>query len=70
MLFYKCEIAKEENAKLDIKLTLKTEEANRVKEELKITQNEILEWEAKYKNLFEKMEQKKKHRKSIKSTNL
>ena len=66
MLFYKFEISKEECSKLDSKLSLKTDELNRVKEELRQTQNEALNWEAKVNRLIENIPSPQKRKTTVK----
>lgn len=52
-MFYQKENAKEEADKLAVQSTVKIDELNSAKEEVRSLQNEIITWEAKYNKLFE-----------------
>ena len=52
-MYYKQEFAKDKIEKLHSKLTIKQEELNSAREEIRSLQMEIMNWEAKYTKLFE-----------------
>ena len=60
LLFYKYELAKQENDKLSSKIAVKQEEMNGIKEELRSVQNDLFLVQTKYNQLSEMAYKKSK----------